>query len=190
MYYILFDEQGNYVTTYIPKANCETPPAGTIETTEEDWQKYIENGGNKYRRGADGRPEEKPPYIPTLDERKTEKLNQINQWTATAITSGFISTCTGANVRFDSDKDTQITMQGIALNVNTPRFATEYPNGCPVRGYATGATEKTVFWLSSEQVLAFCADLSAHIGICKQKGWQLQRDVAAAASKEDLDLIV
>ena len=81
-------------------------------------------------------------------------------------------------------------MQGIALNVNTDRFAVEYPTGCPVRGYADGSTDKTIFYLTPEQVLEWCADLSTHIGTCKQAGWNKQAEVNAAQSKEELDAII
>lgn len=126
----------------------------------------------------------------TLDELKTAKLAEVDRWTGNKITGGFISECTGAPVRYDSDKDTQLTMQGIALNVNTDRFAVEYPTGCPLRGYADGSTDKTIFYLTPEQVLEWCADLSTHIGTCKQAGWNKQAEVNAAQSKEELDAII
>ena len=134
--------------------------------------------------------------IPTssLDELKAQKLQAVDAWTAAKITGGFTSDASGELVRYDSDKDTQLTMQGIALNVNTNRFATEYPNGCPVRGYeifdgVAIAGEKSVFMLTAEQVLAWCADLSVHIGNCKQEGWAKQNLVNKATTKEELDLI-
>ena len=130
-------------------------------------------------------------YIePTIDELKTQKLELVDAWTERKITGGFTSECTGELVRYDSDKDTQLTMQGIALNVNTDRFAVEYPTGCPVRGYADGSTDKTIFYLTPEQVLEWCADLSTHIGTCKQAGWSKQAEVNAAQSKEELDAII
>ena len=64
----LFDEQGNFKTAYILGVNCSELPDGVIEITEDDWKKYIDNGGNKYRRGEDGKPQEKPPYTPTKEE--------------------------------------------------------------------------------------------------------------------------
>ena len=93
-------------------------------------------------------------------------------------------------MRYDSDRDTQLTMQGIALNVSTERFANEYPLGCPVRGYKEGETEKTIQYLNATQVYTWCADLSSHIGACKQQGWIKQAQVEAALSKEDLDAII
>lgn len=127
---------------------------------------------------------------PTLEELKAIKLSEVDAWTERKITGGFISECTGEIVRYDSDKDTQLTMQGIALNVSTERFKNEYPDGCPVRGYKEGETVKTIQYLNASQVYTWCADLSSHVGACKQQGWSKQAEVAAALSKEDLDAII
>lgn len=133
---------------------------------------------------------EPEPPEPTFEELKAAKMAEVDVWTESKITGGFISECTGNPVRYDSDKDTQLTMQGIALNVNTERFANEYPLGCPVRGYKEGETEKTIQYLNAAQVYAWCADLSSHIGAYKQQGWIKQAQVEAALSKEDLDAII
>ncbi len=125
-----------------------------------------------------------------IDELKARKLTEVDNWTATKITGGFISSCSGEPVQYDSDKDTQLTMQGIALNVHSERFAAEYPQGCPVRGYVDGADTKTVLFLTAEQALEWCADLSAHIGACKQAGWEKQALVETAESKEALEAII
>lgn len=127
---------------------------------------------------------------PPLDIAKVQKLAEIDAWTAAKITGGFVSSASGAPVTYDSDKDTQLTMQGIALNVNSDLFAEKYPTGCPVRGYPEGSDTKQIFMLTPEQVMRWQADLSMHIGTCKQQGWEKQAEVAAAESKEDLDLIL
>lgn len=128
--------------------------------------------------------------VPTIDELKAIKLSEIDAWTESKITGGFISECTGEIVRYDSDKDTQLTIQGIALNVSTERFKNEYPDGCPVRGYKDGETVKTIQYLNAAQVYRWCADLSSYVGACKQRGWSKQAEVAAALSKEDLEAII
>ena len=128
--------------------------------------------------------------VPTIDELKAIKLSEIDAWTESKITGGVISECTGEIVRYDSDKDTQLTIQGIALNVSTERFKNEYPDGCPVRGYKDGETVKTIQYLNAAQVYRWCADLSSYVGACKQRGWSKQAEVAAALSKEDLDAII
>ena len=128
--------------------------------------------------------------VPTIDELKAIKLSEIDAWTESKMTGGFISECTGEIVRYDSDKDTQLTIQGIALNVSAERFKNEYPDGCPVRGYKDGETVKTIQYLNTAQVYRWCADLSSYVGACKQRGWSKQAEVAAALSKEDLDAII
>lgn len=173
----IIDEEKNIVSVGI---GTDTDYYESIGMTEMD----VEQGddGQWYVKGY-------APQRP-LEELKDWKLAEIDAWTAAKITSGFTSECSGELVRYDSDKDTQLTMQGIALNVNTDRFAVEYPTGCPVRGYADGSTDKTIFYLTPEQVLEWCADLSTHIGTCKQAGWNKQAEVNAAQSKEELDAII
>lgn len=143
---------------------------------------YVEGGGLRFV------PPPNEEY--TFEEEQARMLEKVDVWTESKITGGFISECTGNPVRYDSDKDTQLTMQGIALNVSTERFANEYPLGCPVRGYKEGETEKTIQYLNATQVYTWCADLSSHICACKQQGWIKQAQVEAALSKEDLDAII
>ena len=139
---------------------------------------------------------EPPNFIPppkilpqTLEEAKVAKLAEIDAWTAAKITGGFVSNAGGEAVTYDSDKDTQLTMQGIALNVNTELFAEKYPDGCPVRGYPAGSETKQIYMLTPAQVMQWQADLSIHIGTCKQNGWAKQAEVAAAQSKEEVEAI-
>lgn len=121
--------------------------------------------------------------------QKKLKLKEIDEWTASKITGGFVSEASGKKVTYDSDVDTQLTMQGIALNVNTEQFAEKYPAGCPVRGVADGQNSKSVFWLNPSQVMKWMADLSIHIGDCKQAGWKKQAEVEACKTVFELDNI-
>lgn len=121
--------------------------------------------------------------------QKKLKLKEINEWTASKITGGFVSEASGEKVTYDSDVDTQLTMQGIALNVNTEQFAEKYPTGCPVRGVADGQNCKSVFWLNPSQVMKWMADLSIHIGDCKQEGWKKQSEVEACKTVFELNNI-
>lgn len=121
--------------------------------------------------------------------QKKLKLKEIDEWTASKITGGFVSEASGKKVTYDSDLETQITMQGIALNVNTEQFAEKYPTGCPVRGVADGQNSKSVFWLNPSQVMKWMADLSMHIGGCKQEGWKKQAEVEACKTVFELDNI-
>lgn len=120
---------------------------------------------------------------------KQRKLYEVTQWTASSITGGLVSEASGEPVRYDSDKETQLTMQGIALNVETPLFAKKYPDGCPVRGIAEGKNSKKIFWLKPSQVMQWMADLSMHISRCKQAGWAKQEEVAACKSVDEVNAI-
>ncbi len=178
---------------------------GEVDAELDEWQTEIA-GYECYIPIANSvweKPEEKigyTPYMyqgewvlvkdPSLDELKMKKLKEVDKWTADKIVGGFTSSATGSPVKYDSDTDTQLTMQGIALNVNTSLFAEKYPNGCPVRGYAEGANTKSIFMLTPEQVMQWQADLSIHIGDCKVAGWQKQAEVNACTTKEQLDAII
>lgn len=136
----------------------------------------------------------------TFEELKEQKLELVDAWTANKIVGGFDSSASGEPVRYDSDKDTQLTMQGIALNVDTPLFEQKYPQGCPVRGIPNvrkteeiepiKGVKKQVFWLTAGQVLRWMADLSMHIGTCKQQGWAKQAEVNACTTKEQLEAVI
>lgn len=175
---------------YSDEAIAQFLAQGYVIVGDEDFQKLVGNADRPYSIAMDGTLYETPPYVPSIEEVKAAKLQEIDAWTAAKITGGFTSRASGEPVQYDSDKDTQLTMQGIALNVNTEQFAEKYPVGCPVRGVRLGDAEKTVQYLSAAQVLAWCADLSIHIGTCKQSGWEKQAQVAAAVTKEDLDNII
>lgn len=190
-----YDENGYYLGTdrafespleqgvfHIPAYCTEAEPPAEKDGFKRKWN----NSAWEYEEI----PKEPEPPEPTLEELKTAKLLEVDAWTARKIVGGFTSSCSGEQVTYDSDTETQITMQGIALNVNSALFAEKYPTGCPVRGYPQGSDTKQIYMLSPEQVMLWQADLSIHIGTCKQEGWEKQAEVAAAQSKEDLDAIV
>lgn len=175
---VIRDEQGNVTNV----------PAFIQEQYIETERKIIRlvDGSFAFEDETNLAEEERKRKEKEFDEAKNAKLTEVDTWTANKITGGFISN----GVRYDSDTDTQTTMQGIALNVNTERFTTDYPNGIPVRGYDEGSTEKTIHYLTAEEVLMFCADLSEHIGRCKLDGWTMQQAVLEATTKEELDSII
>lgn len=195
-YLIKFNESGRRTETYVAEEKTKEELQDLIDKgfeviTEEDYQLLVGNvDGKEYIRKNDGTYSEYIPPEKTLDELKADKLAEIDAWTAAKITGGFVSNASGEAVTYDSDKDTQLTMQGIALNVNTELFAEKYPTGCPVRGYPAGSDTKQIYMLTPAQVMQWQADLSIHIGTCKQNGWAKQAEVAAAESKEDLEAIV
>mgnify|MGYP000562122044 FL=1 len=92
--------------------------------------------------------------VPTIDELKAIKLSEVDAWTERKITGGFISECTGEIVRYDSDKDTQLTVSSDLNTINSAldKFSEHYPEGYPMRGYPEGRLDKSVYYLSVEQI--------------------------------------
>lgn len=164
---------------------------GYVIVNHDDFNKLIGNADGEYLIADDGSvyPKPAPTDAELLAAAKQQKLAEISQWTAANITGGFVSNASGEPVRYDSDVDTQLTMQGIALNVGTPLFAEKYPDGCPVRGVAEGKDSKAVYLLNPQQVMQWMADLSMHIGNCKQAGWKKQAEVEACKTVFELNNI-
>lgn len=134
-------------------------------------------------------------YEPTLDELKTAKLTEVDTWTASKITAGLISDCTGYTVLYDSDRDTQTKLDLALSLVNAGILQAKYPQGFPVRGYkqledGSFETDKTIILFSADAVKLWNADFGEHLLQCTQDGWAKQKEVNAATSKEELDAIV
>lgn len=138
---------------------------------------------------------------PSLDELKKAKLNEVDQWTASKITGGFVSTCyNGENILYDTDQDTQITMTIAKSLCESERFAEELPNGMECRGYEQLGTDedgtmvfskdKTIYYFSPEQVKGWIEDFGLHLRGCKKQGWIKQAQVNACTTKEELKAIV
>ena len=197
-YLIKFDENGRRSDTYVAEEKTqeqvtELLEKGFVLITEEDYQLLIGNvDGKEYIRNADGTYSEYTSPEPTLEELKAIKLSEVDAWTESKITGGFISECTGEIVRYDSDKDTQLTVSSDLNTINSAldKFSEHYPEGYPMRGYPEGRLDKSVYYLSVEQLIKWNVDLGLHRGKCKQQGWEKQAEVAAALSKEDLDAII
>lgn len=194
--YLILPENGNRKDTKLAVEYDEARIAdylkqGYVIVSHDDFNKLIGNANGEYLIADDGSvyPKPAPTDAELLPAAKQAKLTEVNQWTAANITGGFVSSASGEPVRYDSDVDTQLTMQGIALNVGTPLFAEKYPDGCPVRGVADGKDSKAVYLLNPQQVMQWMADLSMHIGRCKQAGWQLQAEVNACKTVAEVDAI-
>ena len=197
-YLIKFDENGRRSDTYVAEEKTqeqvtELLEKGFVLITEEDYQLLIGNvDGKEYIRDADGTYSEYTSPEPTLEELKAIKLSEVDAWTESKITGGFISECTGEIVRYDSDKDTQLTVSSDLNTINSAldKFSEHYPEGYQMRVYPEGRLDKSVYYLSVEQLIKWNVDLGLHRGKCKQQGWEKQAEVAAALSKEDLDAII
>lgn len=73
IYYALFDNEGNRVTTYV-KGIHENIPTEAIEITEEEQALYCTG---EYIRGADGKPK-KLDRVLSQDEIKARKIAQLD----------------------------------------------------------------------------------------------------------------
>lgn len=191
--YLILPDHGQRKDTklaveYSEEQIAELLKQGYVIVSQDDFNKLIGNCDGEYLVADDGSvyPKPAPTDAELLAAAKQQKLAEISQWTANNITGGFVSSASGVPVRYDSDVDTQLTMQGIALNVNSEQFTEKYPNGCPVRGYKDGEEEKRIQYLNASQVLQWMADLSIHIGSCKQAGWKKQSEVEACKTVSEL----
>lgn len=196
-YLIKFDENGRRSDTYVAEEKTqeqvtELLEKGFVLITEEDYQLLIGNiDGHEYIHNSDGSYSKYESPEPTLEELKAIKLSEVDAWTESKITGGFISECTGEIVRYDSDKDTQLTVSSDLNTINSAldKFSEHYPEGYPMRGYPEGRLDKSVYYLSVEQLIKWNVDLGLHRGKCKQQGWEKQAEIKAAKSKEELDTI-
>lgn len=190
-YYIMLNEGGRHVSPgYREDSNVpEDIKANGFLATKSEFAMLL-NG--YYRDPETGEYKEIPPYEPGLDELKASKLLEVDAWTESKITGGFTSECSGEMVRYDSDKDTQLTVSSDLNTINSApdKFSEYYPNGYPMRGYPENTNIKQVYFLTKEQLLQWNVDLGLHRGTCKQNGWIKQAQVEAALSKEDLDAII
>lgn len=132
---------------------------------------------------------------------KQAKLTEVDQWTATKITGGFVSNCyNGENILYDTDQDTQLTMTIAKSLCESERFAEELPNGMECRGYEQVGTDtdgtmvfskdKTIYYFSPEQVKGWIEDFGLHLRECKKQGWIKQAQVNACTTKEELEAVV
>lgn len=131
------------------------------------------------------------PTGPTLEERKTSKLQEIDIWTATKITGGFVSSASGTAAKYDCETTDQDNIKTMYLASRSPDFAAHpvYQGRIPLRGIPEGQTEKVILQHTAEQMQKIIDDMALHIGTCKQICWQLQEAVKAATTKEELELI-
>lgn len=192
MYLFILDEDGRRITSLATGVHGDTveelqaraakdyPTAKTLIGGDEEQAAFMSG------KAWDGKAFYTPAPPPVdIEAVRRATLERVRLMTDERINAGFVS----GGVRYDSDRDTQLTMQGICDCVDMPRFKTEWPNGAPVRGYDKGATEKTIHWLDAEAIKTFCADLSSYIGGCRRIGWDLQEEARNATTVEELERI-
>ena len=125
-----------------------------------------------------------------LESVRAGTMLKIDSWTKAAITGGFVSSANGALHTYDSDENDQKNITLMQTVSHSERFAaSEYQGLIPIRAIPDGATEKTILYLTTNQMDLLVEDLALHIGKCKQHGWDLQRDASAASTVEALRAI-
>lgn len=199
-YLIKFDENGRRSETYIAEEKTPEVIQAMLDDNfelvpEEDYQLIIGNvDGKEYVRTYDleGHPHYTEYKLPeaTLDELKAAKLAEVNTWTESKITGGFVSEATGEAIIYDSDVETQITVSRMRANCENQRFAELFPEGMECRGRRSADAAKEVFMLQPAEIICLDEDLGIHIRKCKIDGWTKQAAVKAAQSKEELDKII
>jgi len=93
MYLAKFNSNGSRITSIVEGVHFSTDEEkkkytddGFIEISDEDQELYVTNN---YIRGTDGKPQEKPAYVPTTEEKiasirsKRNKLLADSDWTDT-----------------------------------------------------------------------------------------------------------
>lgn len=137
---------------------------------------------------------------PPMEELKKFKLDEVNAWTARKITGGFVCFCyNNEPVLYDTDQDTQITMGKARANCKSEKFALNFPQGMPCRGYVKVGddengnpvfdTDKTILFFTPEQIIAWDEDFSLFLSKCKGEGWAKQAEVEMATTVEELEAI-
>ena len=157
----------------------------------------LSDGSYAFASDVDEDEEAKAAAAKALAEAKARKLDEVNAWTENKIIGGFVSACTGTNVTYDSDVNTQLTVSSDlnTIYLNPDAFAINFPTGYPMRGYPDGTdttdkTNKVIYNLTKEQLLQWNVDLGLHRGNCKQNGWIKQAEVNAATTVDAVDAVV
>lgn len=127
-----------------------------------------------------------------LDEAKVTKLKFVDSQVESHIVNGFQSSASGSKHTYDSqvvDQDNIKLMHQASLS---PDFDTDpiYQGQVPIRAIPDGQTDKVILMHNKAQLQLLIDDMARHIGACKMRGWQLQDQVNAATTKEELDVIV
>lgn len=164
-------------------------PADYIEITEEEQVLYC----NGYIRDPiTGKPVPAPPYIPTESDMRAAKLAQINEWTEKAITSGFMSNAKGSHHTYDSTKEDQMNLDAMYNASRSVNFATDpmYKGQIPLRCIPEGETGKIILHHNAAEMQQIIDDKARHIGLCKQRGWELQAQAGAAKTEDDFGGII
>lgn len=213
---IINDEQfySDTIKNYIlDGGNVKKNDEKIISAVHDEQQRYCEINGKVLEYPVDffeniinnvdiliAKKEKREYFAPSLGELKEAKIQQVRLWASNEIEKGLISLAAGSTVKYDIDKDAQLSILAAALSANTPLFVEKYQNGYPIYGYEskyadpqgniTWHSDKTIQFLSAEQILILCADLSIHINIYKQKEQEKIIEIENCKTEKELKTIV
>ena len=124
----------------------------------------------------------------SVEDKRERKLKMIEKWTEQNITSHVVVQYKNAFVAFDTDTETQLTLQSLTA-FSAEDFNIRFPDGYPVRGEASDEKGKKIFYMGYEQIRNLLQAISKHTILCKQVGWDLQKKTQEATTDKELDAI-
>ena len=163
---------------------------GTSESMWIDITDYKAEVGYQIAYSTNGEISFVPPTYTALSvkDKIEQKKSLVNQLVEDTITSGFTMNYNNSIVYFDSDIETQITLNNI-FSLSEELFNSTYPSGYSIRGRLEGRTEKIIFLMKYEDIQNLKIALMNHIMDCKVKGWSLKNKLDNCASDEEVDAI-
>lgn len=192
-----YDADGKYTQTLILNHTDRSQISGAWQIPAQCTEVAPPNETGGFDRVFDGmvweyqkQPQEEEPEL-TFTKLQSMKLTEIDEMTRKEITGGFISTAKGAANFYDSAEADQLTFSAMYAASKSPNFETTEPycGSIPIRAVTPNKGEKEILQHNAAEMQKLIDDLALHIGHCKQIAWQLQEQVKAAVSQNDLDKI-
>jgi len=175
MYKATFDSEGNRTASYRTDIHTNIP-VDAIEISDEDQALYVTNN---YIRGADGIPQLKPVYIPTLEELKAIKWNSIKSQRDTLEQSGV----SYLNKTLDSDT---LSVQRISIAVQAAQAAISAGQSFTLDWTCQ---DNSTLTMTAEDICGIPVALATYSNSLHQTARGLRTQIEAATTAEELELI-
>ena len=205
-YWAEFDVQGNRLSGFLEdlpysaeEIQQKYPEA--IPLSEEEAALYTAISSavapyGYYRHPVTGVATVRPKPLPTLEQAKFAKNEEVDRSAGLAYTGGFVSSANGEEMYYDSDTDTQNLIAGIYQQTKESDWDTlvRYPGVAPagvapMRARASIGGVKSVLFLNGAQIKQLVDDLSASLFATKIKVWGKKAIVDTAATVEEVEAI-
>ena len=201
-YYVLINNDGSNSFFSDDIYKLEDIPSRAYKILEQDYILFFNDNG-KYRFVKDGDSVclKEYVYMLTLEEAQGSKLEELSNAAAAAYVEGFLSNATGESLWYDSDSNSQMVINrlfgfavGNSSSFEKTSFMQSIPIGrVPVRARINkddGDSTKIVQLLSCDQVITLGNDMAADYANKKGKLWSLQNKVYAAATVDEVNMIL